>query len=228
MNAKWIFGLLFCIFCTNTIKAQTKDDVEEVRDDIARETFITFHKRQLDNFLIMREQEGNILAAQQLVTREAQEISRIRSEIYASLSMVSNIIMDVRSIVTIAQDTQKIFEYLQDCDQITIEHPELALIALDTKLAIYNRIEQLSIYLATATTGGEMNLMNNADRLKFISRVSVDTRTLKGYTFYLRSQLELAVKNGFWRSLFPGLFQWENLMEYKIRTSERIISEFNL
>lgn len=209
-------------------QAQSKDDVEEVRDDITRETFITFHKRQLENFELMREHEGNIVATQTLVKNEAQEIARIRGEIYSSLSRVSNLIMDIRSVVAIAEDTQKTFEYIADCERITYEHPQLAIIAMETKVAIYNRISQLNLYLTTALTGGEMNLMNNADRIKFISRVSTDMRVLKGYTFYLRSQLELAIENGFWRSLFPGLFVWEDLMEYKVRTSARIISEFNL
>lgn len=228
MNTKWIF-MIVLLFCFNTINAQTKEsDVEEVRDDVTRETFITFHKRQLENFEVMREKEGSIVATQELIKKESEEISRIETEIYTSLSQVNNIIRDIRSVIAIEKDREKIFEYLHDCDSLTLEHPELLFIAMDTRVAIENRIEQLAMYLTMSLTGGEMNLMNNADRLKFISRVANEMRLLKGSTFYLRYQLEFAIKNGFWRSLFPGLFQWENLMQYKIRTTESIISNFHL
>lgn len=228
MKKHWIF-MIALLFFFNTMNAQTKDDdVERVSDAVTRETFITFHKRQLDNFEIMREKEGTIVATQELIKKESEEIARIENEIYTNLSRVSNIILDLRAVITIAQDGRKIIQYLNDCDSLIIAHPELLLIGNDTRVAIISRVEQLGVYLATATTGGEMNLMNNADRLKIISRVATDMRILKGNTFYLRWQLEFAIKNGFWRSLFPGLFRWESLLENQIRTSERIISDFHL
>lgn len=228
MKIKMMFiTVLLC--CMNMLQAQSRDDeVEEVRDDATRETFVTFHKRQLENFEIMRENEGTIAATQELIKKESQEIARIRNDIYMSLSQVSQIIMDIRSLVAITQDIEKTYQYLHDCDSITLQNPELLLISMDTKVKILERFQQLGLYLTTATTGGEMNLMNNADRLTFISRVASETRLIKSYSCYLRNELDLAVRNGFWRSLFPGLFVWENNMQYKIRTCERIISNFNL
>lgn len=228
MKTNWFF-IIVLLFCFSTMNAQTKDnEVEQVSDVVTRETFVTFHKRQLDNFTIMRDKEGTIAATQELIKKESEEITRIETQIYTSLSQVTEIIRDIRSVIAIGQDMIKITQYLQDCDSLILAHPELLLIGNDTRLSIINRMEQLSLYLTTAITGGEMNLMNNADRLKLISRVATDMRALKGSVFYLRWQLEYAIKNGFWRSLFPGLFRWENLIENKIRTSERIISDFHL
>lgn len=228
MNKKWIF-IIVLLISFSKLNAQTRDsDIEQVRDDVTRETFITFHKRQLENFEIMREKEGTIAATQELVKKESEEIARIRNNMYVSLTQVSSYIMDIRSLIAIAQDIEQTYRYIHDCDSITLENPELLFIAMQTKVALYNRIEELGIYLTLATTGGELNLMNNADRLKFISRVSMDMRLIKSTSCYLRYELELAVKNGFWRSLFPGLFVWQDNIQYKISTCERIISSFHL
>lgn len=228
MNNKWIF-MIVLLLCFGTINAQTKDgDVEQVSDVVTRETFITFHKRQLENFEVMREKEGTVAATQELIKKESQEIARIRNNIYASLSQVSNIIMDIRSLIAIYQDMEKTLQYLQDCDSITLENPELLIIALNTKVTIVNRMTQLGEYLTVSITGGEMNLMNNADRLKFISRVASEMRVIKSYSCYLRYELELAMKNGFWQSLFPGFFTWQDMMQYKMNTCENIINNFRL
>lgn len=229
MKTKVLLLFAFLLIVGQQLIAQDNDsDVEIVNDPATRETFIRFHQKQWDEFLKMKENQGTIAATQELVRNESQEIARIQGEFYNSLSQVNNILCDIRSVIVIAQDTRDIFQYLYECDTITMSNPELLLIAMNTKLAIVERIEHLGTYLALALTGGELNLMNNKDRLVFISKVSTETKILKGYANYLRFELQLALKNGFWQSLFPGLFQWESRLEYNTRTCESIIQSFHL
>lgn len=228
MKTKILLMVMLFFSISATYAQSGESDVQQVRDDLTREAFVTFHKRQLDNFKVMQENEGYIAATQELIKNEAQEIARIRGQIYNSLAQVNQIIMDIRSVVAIAQDVEYTYQYLHDCDSITLEHPELLLISMETKVALVNRMEQLGKYLVLSLTGGEMNLMNNKDRLVFISRVSSEMRMIKGYSNYLRFELQLAVKNGFWRSLFPGLFAWESRLEYNLGVYQNIISNFHL
>ena len=230
MKAKWIFiTLLFLCINIVQVNAQSKDDdIEQVRDDATREAFITFHKRQLTNFEIMQRSEGTIAATQQLIKEETQQIETLKMKVYNSLAQVNNLVSDIRSITYIYQDLNYTLQYIEDCYHIISEHPEYLLVTTQTEAAIVNRMEQLEKYLIFSLTSSTINLMNSKERLEFISKVSTEMRIIKGYANYLKYELQLAVKNGFWRSMFPNLFVWESRIQYNIRTCENIITNFRL
>lgn len=220
--------MMFCLLFLSGTQLMAQGTAMIVEDVPAREAFINFHKKQWDEFHEMKEHQGVIVATQRLVKNETREIARIEAAIYTSLTQVTNIISDIRSVVQIAQNTRDIFQYLYECDTITMSNPELLLIATDTKAVIVQRVADLGQYLALALTGGELNLMNNKDRLEFIGRVSTDIKVIKGYANWLRFELQIAVENGFWRSLFPGFFEWQNRLEYNARLSATLINSFTL
>lgn len=209
-------------------RAGDDSDVEIVRDDATRETFITFHKRQYDNFKEMRENEGLIAASQALIKEETAAIKEVEQTLFTSLKKVEDIIRDARVVVNIAKDIHTTMEYLQECDSLTLEDPELLIVALNTKYAIYQRITKLQEYLTMSLTSGEVNLMNSKDRLKFISHVRVEVQTIKGCAFSLKCEFGYAKKYGLFRYLFPQLYTWERRAERNLQTSQRIIQEFTM
>lgn len=203
-------------------------EVEIVRDDATRETFIVFHKRQFDHFVEMRDNEGLIAATQELIKQETDAIREVEQQLFESLKRVEDVIRDARVVVNIGKDILTTMDYLQECDSLTLEDPELLIVGLNTKLAIYKRITKLQEYLTVALTSGEVNLMNNKDRLKFISHVRVEVQTIKGCAFSLKCEFGYARKYGLFRYLFPQLYTWERRFERNLQTSQRIIQEFTM
>ena len=208
----------------------SQEEVTVVSDAAVREALVTLHKTQYDNLGRMESAETNIATLEEKIRLYTGQIATIETKLYESLSKVDDILVQARSIERIIRRGEQIANETREICDIIIEDPELLVAGLASSVTerITKSITDLTEYLVMATTGGQINLMNNQDRIKIIYHVDVELRVIRAQLCVFKHELLVAKRQGILRVLFPTVFQWRDRAEVKREIAQEIIENFEL
>lgn len=208
----------------------SQEEVTPVSDALVREALVTLHKTQYDNLGRMLTSETIINDFEERIKTCTEIIANTETKVYKSLSQVDDILTQARSIERIVRRTEQIYNETREICDIIMEDPELLIAGLASNVTdrITKRLLDLTEYLVLATTGGQINLMNNQDRIKIIYHVDTELRVIRAQLCVFKHELLVAKRQGILRVLFPTVFQWRDRAEVKREIAQEIIENFEL
>ena len=175
-----------------------------VFDPAVVSTLVVNHTAQQAVLSDIKDNEGKIAGYQMAITLQMEKIRQINDKMYESLTSVQAVVRNAKDIVYASQVAKDIGEYQGEMMDLAGEEPALLVVAAKTELALINRTADLFLYIySIAVVGGDVNLMNNAERLKVIRHVIDELRVMRGLAYSVVRRMRVARRAGIVRTLNP-------------------------
>ena len=109
-----------------------------------------------------------------------------------SLETVQAFINDAQTIREITIAGEDIATFQVRIAEIVADDPELVIIALSAEAYLVEQSANILLEIAVPVLGGDVNLMNNKERMDLLHRILLRMTDLKTMTYELMRRLELA------------------------------------
>ena len=223
--------LLLLLFITTKGFCQSSEDedyVTPVVDYAAIEADVVYHEEQYTYLKKMKENEMSIAALQNQVAEKTAQIEQMQQQIHRSLRDVSRTIQQAHALEGVYRKGEKIVRNLRDIIELVGTNPELLFIANKTERAVYNECVELLQYIDMAILGGNVNLMNTADRARLIAHVNMELSKINGLCFKIKRQMQAALRSGIMHEMLKEYFVQVYRYERQNRQlAQRILNEFH-
>lgn len=204
------------------------DDVTLVVDYAAIEADVVYHEEQYTYLQKMKENEMSIATLQSAVAEKTAQIEQIQQQIHRSLRDVSRTIQQAHALENTYAKSRKIVNNLTDIVELVGTNPELLVIANKTERAVYIELTELFQYIDMAILGGNVNLMNTADRSRLIAHVNMELSKINGLCFKIKRQMQSALRSGIMHEMLKEYFTQIYRYERQNRQlAQRILNEFH-
>ena len=172
-----------------------------VFDPAVVSTLVINHTAQQLVLSDIKDNEGKIAGYQMAISLQMEKIRQIKDKMYESLTSVQAVVRNAKDIVYASQVAKDIGEYQGEMMDLAGEEPALLVVAAKTELALINRTADLFLYIySIAVVGGDINLMNNAERLKVIRHVIDELRVMRGLAYSVVRRMRVARRAGIIRN----------------------------
>ena len=200
-------AIAILLFCTYHATGQTL-----VFDPAVVSTLVINHTAQQEVLKDIKDNEGKIAGYQLAITAQMEKIREIKDKMYTSLKTVQGVVQNAKDIVYASQVARDIGKYQKEMMDLAGEEPALTVVAAKTELALVNRTADLFLYIySIAMVGGDINLMDNAERLKIIRHVIDELRVMRGLAYSVVRRMRVARRAGIIRTLNPlGIYYPNN------------------
>lgn len=150
------------------------------------------HYVENQNLIKIRDNEAVIMGLQQTIAIESEAIRELNERLMNSLETVQAFINDAQTIreITIAGEDIETFQVR--IAEIVADDPELLIIALSAEAYLVEQSYNILLEIAVPVLGGDVNLMNNKERMDLLHRILLRMTDLKTMTYELMKRLELA------------------------------------
>lgn len=165
-----------------------------VWDPFVMSTLVTCHAAQQKKLKEIKENEVKILAAQTFISEQVRRIKEIEEKLHDRLKTVRSIVRDGANIVYAEQIVEDIGKYQGLMVRYAREDPELVVVAYDAESVLISRTADLLIYIATALTGTDLNLLDNKQRQELIEYVVNELRIMRGIAYSVSNSMKMASK----------------------------------
>ena len=169
-----------------------------VWDPAVQATLIACHAAQQEKLKEIKENEASILAAQLVISDQLEKIHEIEEKLYERLQTVFSIVQDGANIVYAGQIADDIAKYQGDMIEYASENPALVGVAYEAEAVLITRTANLLTYLATATLGTDLNLLDNRQRQEIIEYTVKELRLMLGIAYTVATNMKIASKERDW------------------------------
>jgi hypothetical protein len=138
-------------------------------------------------------------------------LKELEKKMYNSLKNVSIVITGAKDIIYASRIAADIGKYQQQMVEIATGDPILLAVAVKTEAALIQRTADLFTYIYTvAIIGGDINLMNNKERLDIIKHVVRELRIMRGMAYGIVRRMRVARYAGVMKTLNPFRLNYPN------------------
>ena len=198
--------LIIQLFAFNFAMAQ-----QLVFDPAVVSTLVLNHTAQQTALKDIKKSEAEIAAAQKVIAVQMIYIKELEQKMYNSLKNVSIVIMGAKDIIYASRIAADIGTYQQQMVEIATGDPILLAVAVKTEAALIQRTADLFTYIYTvAVIGGDINLMNNKERLDIIKHVVRELRIMRGMAYGIVRRMRVARYAGVMKTLNPFSLNYPN------------------
>ncbi len=182
-----------------------------VFDPTVLSTLVINHEAQQRVLEDIKENETTIAVAQTTIASQMMVIRELKEKVYNSLSQVTAIIMESKSIIYAIDIAKDIGEYQGKMVETAAEDPKLIIVAIQAEAELITRTAALFTYIyTTAIIGGDINLMDNKQRLDIIRHVVSELRIMRGIAYGIYRRMAIAKRAGVLRSINPFKLNYPN------------------
>jgi len=169
------------------------------------------HEAQQRVLVDIKEKETTIATAQATIASQMMVIRELKQKVYHSMSRVNAIVRDSKSIIYAIDIAKDIGEYQAKMVEMAAGDPVLTIVAIKAEAELITRTAALFTYIyTTAIIGGDINLMDNKQRLDIIRHVVSELRTMRGIAYGIYRRMSIAKRAGVWRSMNPFKLNYPN------------------
>ena len=198
--------LIIQLFTFNIAMAQ-----QLVFDPAVVSTLVINHTAQQTALKDIKNSEAEIAAAQKVIAVQMSYIKELEKKMYNSLKNVSIVITGAKDIIYASRIAADIGKYQQQMLEIATGDPILLAVAIKTEAALIQRTADLFTYIYTvAIIGGDINLMNNKERLDIIKHVVRELRIMRGMAYGIVRRMRVAKYAGVMKTLNPFSLNYPN------------------
>ena len=203
---KLIILLLLFAFTYGNTNAQ-----QLVFDPAVLSTLVINHEAQQRALVDIKEKETTIATAQTTIAAQMMVIRELKQKVYNSLSQVTTIVRDSRSIIYAIDIARDIGEYQAKMVETAAGDPKLTIVAVQAEAELITRTAALFTYIyTTAIIGGDINLMDNKQRLDIIRHVVNELRIMRGIAYGIYRRMAIAKRAGILRTMNPFKLNYPN------------------
>ena len=188
--------LVFIFFSVNFLLFS-----QRVWDIGQMEALIEQHKTQYAGLKNIKEEEAQLLIINTQIKTKLEEVKKIQETSYKALKDIELIIKNAKDIIYITDLIADIGKYQNQMLVYAKNDPRLVLIAAQTELELIKKTKKLMEYLIVATTGTDLNLMNNKQRTELIKYIVKELRVMRGLAYSVCRQMKSAMKYGVIKAL---------------------------
>ena len=182
-----------------------------VFDPAVVSTLVLNHTAQQTALKDINNSEVEIATAQKVIAVQMSYIKELEQKMYNSLKNVSVVIMGAKDIIYASRIATDIGIYQQQMLEIATGDPILLAVAVKTEAALIQRTADLFTYIYTvAIIGGDINLMNNKERLDIIKHVVRELRIMRGMAYGIVRRMRVARYAGVMKTLNPFKLNYPN------------------
>lgn len=182
-----------------------------VFDPAVVSTLVINHTAQQTALKDIKNSEAEIAAAQKVIAVQMSYIKELEKKMYKSLKNVSIVITGAKDIIYASRIAADIGKYQQQMLEIATGDPVLLAVAVKTEAALVKRTADLFTYIYTvAIIGGDINLMNNKERLDIIKHVVRELRIMRGMAYGIVRRMRVAKYAGVMKTLNPFSLNYPN------------------
>jgi hypothetical protein len=182
-----------------------------VFDPAVVSTLVVNHTAQQTALKDIKDSESEIAAAQKVIALQMSYIRELEQKMYNALRNVSAVITGARDIVYASQIAADIGTYQKQMVETAMGDPILLAVAVKAEAALIQRTADLFTYIYTmAVIGGDINLMNNKDRLDIIKHVVRELRIMRGMAYSIVRKMRVAKYAGVMKTLNPFGLSYPN------------------
>jgi hypothetical protein len=182
-----------------------------VFDPAVVSTLVVNHTAQQTALKDIKNSETEIAAAQKVIAVQMSYIKELEQKMYNSLRNVSMVITGAKDILYASQIAKDIGTYQKQMVEIATGDPVLLAVAVKTEAALIQRTADLFTYIYTvAVIGGDINLMNNKERLDIIKHVVRELRIMRGMAYGIVRKMRVARYAGVMKTLNPFGLNYPN------------------
>jgi hypothetical protein len=182
-----------------------------VFDPAVVSTLVINHTAQQTALKEIKNSEAEIATAQKVIAVQMSYIKELEQKMYNSLKNVSIVIMGTKDIIYASRIANDIGKYQKQMLEIAGGDPILLAVAVKTEAALIQRTADLFTYIYTiAVIGGDINLMNNKERLDIIKHVVRELRIMRGMAYGIVRRMRVAKYAGVMRTLNPFRLNYPN------------------
>jgi hypothetical protein len=182
-----------------------------VFDPAVLSTLVVNHEAQQKVLVDIRQKETAIATAQTTIATQMLVIRELQQKVYESMSQVSAIVRDSRSVIYAIDIAKDIVTYQKKMVEMATGNPALLAVAIQAEAELVTRTAALFTYLySTALVGGDINLMNNKQRLDIIRHVVNELRIMRGIAYGICRRMAVAKRAGLLRAINPYNLNYPN------------------
>lgn len=149
----------------------------------------------------IEQEENGIKNLQATINVKLLQIKALQQKTYNSLKQVQSVVQQGKNVIYASTVAVDIGEYQAQMLENAEGNVILYAIALKTELALINRTYDMFLYITTALTGGDINLMSNMERMKIINHVVEELRVMRGLAYSINRKIRTAKYSGQFRAL---------------------------
>lgn len=150
------------------------------------------HYVENQNLIKIRDNEVVIMGLQETIAIESEAIRELNERLMNSLETVQAFINDAQTIREITLAGEDIANFQVRIAEIVADDPELVIIALSAEAYLVEQSYNILLEIAVPVLGGDVNLMNNKERMDLLHRILLRMTDLRTMTYELMRRLELA------------------------------------
>ena len=182
-----------------------------VFDPAVLSTLVINHEAQQRALVDIKEKETTIAAAQTTIASQMMVIRELKQKVYNSLREVTAIVRDSRSIIYAIDIAKDIGEYQAKMVETAAGDPKLTIVAVQAEAELITRTAALFTYIyTTAIIGGDINLMDNKQRLDIIRHVVNELRIMRGIAYGIYRRMAIAKRAGILKTINPFQLNYPN------------------
>jgi hypothetical protein len=182
-----------------------------VFDPFVLTTLVLNHQAQQRTLVDIKNKEGSIAAAQSVIATQMLLIRKLEEKIYKSMSQVTAIVRDSKSIVYAIDIARDVGVYQAKMMHLAAGDSKLVLVAAKAEAELIRRTVALFTYIyTTAILGGDINLLDNKQRLDIIRQVIDELRVMRGIAYGICRRMEIAKRAGVLKTMNPFKLAYPN------------------
>jgi hypothetical protein len=181
--------LIFTITLINCLWVRAQ---QIVVDPAVVSTLTANHIVQNGSLNNIQSEQNGIKNLQAGINVKLLQIQELQEKTYNSLRKVESIVQSGKNVVYASTVATDITKYQNEMISNSEGNPVLYAVALKTELALINRTYDLFIYINTALTGGDTNLMSNMERMDIINHVVAELRVMRGLAYSVNRKMRSA------------------------------------
>lgn len=212
-----VFITLCCLFSV--------DGQQIVFDPAVVSTLVSNHTAQQGVLKDIREQETRIASMQTAISIKMAEIQSLETKMHESLTRVDQVITQGRNVLYASTIAADIGRYQTQMVQLGAGDPELLVVALKGELELINRTADMFEYILQASLGGDINMMNSAERINMIRYVVDNLRIMRGMAYSIVRKMRTAKYAGVWVSINPFNTKY---IDNRVARAESLLRDFNI
>lgn len=194
-----------------------------VFDPAVVSTLVANHTTQQAVLKDIKEKEGTIAMMQTAISLKVAEIKELETKMHNSLTRVDQIITQGRNVLYASNIAADIGQYQAQMVQLATGDPELMVVALKGELELINRTADMFEYILQASLGGDVNMMNSADRINMIRYVVDNLRVMRGMAYGIVRRMRTAKYAGVWATINPFNTRY---IDNRVARAEALINDF--
>ena len=194
--------LLLCLFlsCSFHMEAQ-----QVVVDPAVVSALTANHLVQNGTLNKIADEERGIKNLQATINVKLLQIQELQEKTYNSLRQVQSVVQQGKNVVYASTVATDIAKYQSEIIENAEGNALLYAVALKPELALINRTYDMFVYINTALTGGDANLMSNMERMQIINHVVDELRIMRGLAYSVNRKIRTAKYSGTFKALLQEM-----------------------